>query len=250
MRLFGIIGFPLGHSFSQAHFSEKFSREKLADHEYRKFELRSIDELPGLLEREKELAGFNVTIPYKVEVLKYLDEIDKEALAIGAVNTVRVTHTGGKSILKGFNTDAPAFRRSLTENLTSIPETAIVLGTGGASRSVVHTLQSLNIKTVVISRKAAAGDYTYDTLPDEIIRTSGLIVNTTPSGMAPDVKNAPAIDYSQLHHGQLLFDLIYNPPVTLFLEKGGRQGCSTVNGEMMFRYQAELAWQVWNGKIR
>lgn len=250
MRLFGIIGYPLGHSFSQKHFTEKFEREQLADHCYRKFELTDISQLPALIIGEPDLRGFNVTIPYKVRVMDYLDEIDDTAAAIGAVNTVRVVRREGRPFLHGFNTDAPAFRESLLKNLISLPETALVLGTGGAAKSVVHTLIDLNIIAIPVSRQPVRGGFSYDELPGYVISEAGLIVNTTPLGTAPDVDAMPPIDYSYLREGQMLFDLVYNPPVTSFLALGEEHGCQTVNGSEMFLTQAELAWEIWNAEIR
>ena len=246
MRLFGIIGYPLGHSFSQKHFTEKFEREGLDGHSYRKFELSDISQLPALVESEPYLCGFNVTIPYKISVIDYLDETEETAAEIGAVNTVRVTRVKGRPYLRGYNTDAPAFRESLIKNLASLPETALVLGTGGASRSVMHTLVDLNIRAVPVSRRPVRGGYSYDELPGDVINEAGLIVNTTPVGMAPHVEAMPPIDYSYLREGQLLFDLIYNPPVTAFLARGEEHSCQTVNGEEMFLIQAGLAWDIWN----
>lgn len=250
MKLFGIIGYPLGHSFSQKHFTDKFDREQLADYCYRKFELPDISLLPSLIESEPELRGFNVTIPYKVQVMDYLDEIDETATGIGAVNTVRVTRREGKPFLKGFNTDAPAFRESLLKNLITLPESALVLGTGGAAKSVMHTLIDLNIIAIPVSRQPDRGGFTYDDLPGDVISEAGLIVNATPLGTAPDVDAMPPIDYSYLREGQMLFDLVYNPPVTSFLALGEEHGCQTVNGEEMFLVQAELAWEIWNADIR
>ncbi len=250
MRLFGIIGYPLGHSFSQKYFTEKFRSESLSGHEYRKFELTDISQLPGLLEREPDLCGFNVTIPYKVQVIEYLDEIDPVASEIGAVNTVKVTRRDGRLFLQGFNTDAPAFRESLLRNLLTIPETALVLGTGGAARSVMHTLIDLNIIPVMVSRRPHRGGYTYDDLPGDVISEAGLIVNATPVGMAPEIHAMPPIDYSCLREGQMLFDLTYNPPVTAFLAEGEAHGCQTVNGEDMFLVQAGLSWDIWYEEVR
>jgi len=250
MRLFGIIGYPLGHSFSQKHFTEKFERESIPDHAYRKFELSDIGQLPALLESEPDLCGFNVTIPYKVQVIAYLDEIDPVASEIGAVNTVRVSRRNGRPFLQGFNTDAPAFRESLMKNLLTLPETALVLGTGGAARSVTHTLIDLNIIPILVSRRPLRGGYTYDDLPGDVISDAGLIVNATPVGMAPATDAMPPIDYSYLRDGQLLFDLTYNPPVTAFLAEGEARGCQTVNGEEMFLVQAGLAWKIWNEEIK
>lgn len=250
MRLFGIIGYPLGHSFSQKHFTEKFERESIPDHAYRKFELSDIGQLPALLESEPDLCGLNVTIPYKVQVIAYLDEIDPVASEIGAVNTVRVSRRNGRPFLQGFNTDAPAFRESLMKNLLTLPETALVLGTGGAARSVTHTLIDLNIIPILVSRRPLRGGYTYDDLPGDVISDAGLIVNATPVGMAPATDAMPPIDYSYLRDGQLLFDLTYNPPVTAFLAEGEARGCQTVNGEEMFLVQAGLAWKIWNEEIK
>ncbi|MFZ2286000.1 MAG: shikimate dehydrogenase, partial [Bacteroidales bacterium] len=233
MRLFGIIGYPLGHSYSRKHFTEKFERESITDHAYRKFELSDIGQLPGLLEREPELCGFNVTIPYKVQVIDFLDEIEPVASEIGAVNTVRVLRRNGRPYLQGFNTDAPAFRESLLRNLMTLPETALVLGTGGAARSVMYTLIDLNIIPVMVSRRPLRGGYSYDDLPGDVISEAGLIVNATPVGMAPDIASMPPIDYSCLRDGQMLFDLTYNPPLTAFLAEGEAHGCQTVNGEEM-----------------
>ena len=250
MRLFGIIGYPLGHSFSQKHFTEKFERESIPDHAYRKFELSDIGQLPALLESEPDLCGLNITIPYKVQVIAYLDEIDPVASEIGAVNTVRVSRRNGRPFLQGFNTDAPAFRESLMKNLLTLPETALVLGTGGAARSVTHTLIDLNIIPILVSRRPLRGGYTYDDLPGDVISDAGLIVNATPVGMAPATDAMPPIDYSYLRDGQLLFDLTYNPPVTAFLAEGEARGCQTVNGEEMFLVQAGLAWKIWNEEIK
>ena len=245
MRLLGIIGYPLGHSFSQGYFTEKFRNENLPDYVYRKFEIPSIEYLLPLLDTEKDLCGFNVTIPYKVQVMKYLDEIDEAASEIGAVNTVKVSRAGGRVSLKGFNTDAPAFRMSLLENLVEIPETALVLGTGGASKSVRHILTELGIRPLPVSRTSAPGVFSYKTIPKDEITAAGLIVNTTPVGTFPDINACPPLDYSCLRQGQLLFDLIYNPPLTQFLKHGEDHECYIVNGEQMFRYQAEMAWKIW-----
>jgi shikimate dehydrogenase len=248
MKLFGIIGFPLGHSFSQKHFTEKFEREGLSDYAYRKFELPAIEMLPGLIAREPELCGFNVTIPWKIKVISYLDETDPDAAGIGAVNTVKVSRRDGRTWLKGYNTDAPAFRESLLKNLVTLPESALVLGTGGAAKSVMHTLLDLNIRAIPVSRYPLSGGYSYDELPGELISEAGVIVNTTPLGTAPATETMPPIDYSYLREGQLLFDLVYNPPVTSFLARGEEQGCLTVNGEEMFLIQAGLAWDIWNSE--
>jgi shikimate dehydrogenase len=250
MRLFGIIGYPLGHSFSQRYFTEKFIREKLSEHSYLKFEIPSVEDLPALLQRETSLCGFNVTKPYKVQIIRYLDEIDPVAEEIGAVNTVRVTRSDGRYRLKGFNTDAPAFRESLIKNLGRLPEYAVVLGTGGAAKSVVYILKGLNIRVIPVSRNPVAGGYSYDNLPGDVLGSAGVIINATPVGMAPDLDASPPIDYTLLSRKQLLFDLIYNPPVTQFLKRGEEHGCRIRNGDEMFHIQAELSWNIWNSEFR
>ncbi len=246
MKLYGLIGFPLGHSFSHHYFTEKFEREGLAGYSYRLFELPDIEQLPALIEGEPLLRGFNVTIPWKVKVIEYLDETDPEAMSIGAVNTVTVTRGDGGCKMKGYNSDAPAFRETLMEYLSAPPSLALVLGTGGAARSVTSALKQMGTEVVPVSRSSVPGGYRYDTLPPELLRRAGVIVNTTPLGMAPEINTLPPIDYSCLTEGQLLYDLVYNPPLTRFLLKGTEQGCATVNGMAMLRRQAELAWQIWS----
>lgn len=246
MRLFGIIGLPLGHSFSQKYFTEKFLKENLSDHSYCKFELSDISQVTNLLENEPDLAGFNVTIPYKLAIMSYLDEIDPVASEIGAVNTVKITRVSGRPRLKGFNTDAPAFRASLLDNLSTIPDSAVVLGTGGASKSVVYVLNDLGIRTLIVSRKESGLVFSYGSIPTDEITSAGVIVNTTPVGMSPAADACPPLDYSLVNSGTLFFDLIYNPAETLFMQRGMEMGCPAVNGEAMFRYQAEMAWKIWN----
>ena len=250
MILYGIIGYPLGHSFSQRYFTEKFQRERLSDHIYRKFELESAAMIPSLPESQKELRGFNVTIPYKVEVMKYLDFIDPVASEIGAVNTVRVSERNGRRYLEGFNTDAPAFMSTLEGVIRPGNGYALVLGTGGASRSVTWVLREMKINIVPVSRSAVEGGYTYATLPAEVLAHAALIVNTTPVGMVPVTDAFPPLDYSILDGRQVLYDLIYNPAVTEFLRRGKERGCTVVNGEGMFISQAELAWKIWTAVLR
>ncbi len=245
MNLYGIIGFSLGHSFSQRYFTEKFRREGLEGYAYHSFELPVIEHLPSLLDSEPSLCGFNVTIPWKVKVMKYLDEVDHDAALIGAVNTVAVKWHNGRRWLKGYNTDEPAFRMTLQEHLVRTPGTALVLGTGGAARSIRYALEKLSVRAIPVSRKPVEGGYSYDTLPAEVVRKAGVIVNATPLGMSPDTDSMPPVDYDSLHEGQLLYDLVYNPPVTRFLERGAEQGCITVNGLAMLHRQAELAWEIW-----
>ena len=244
MRRFGLIGRPLGHSASAAYFTEKFRREGIADCAYALYELPAIEELPRLLERLPELAGFNVTIPYKREVMRYLDDLSFDARAIGAVNCVR---RGADGRLTGHNTDIVGLRGSLDELLGGeLPEQALVLGTGGASQAVQYALAERNIPYALVSRDPAKGNYTYDNLPCEVVEQSLLIVNATPVGTYPAVDCAPRIPYAYVTPAHRLLDLVYNPPLTQFLAYGQQRGARVMNGERMFCAQAEAAWAIWN----
>ncbi len=248
MKLYGIIGYPLDHSFSEKYFTEKFLREGLKDYSYKKFPLASIDLLPALLREKSELCGFNVTIPYKKEVMKYLHSLDPVAEAIGAVNVVRIFRSPEGMKLRGYNTDAPAFRVSLEKNIGSKPATALVLGTGGAAASVWYILENMGITVCKVSRSAGKGNLTYEELTPSILGETDIIVNATPLGMAPDTDACPPIDYSCLDSHHFLYDLIYNPEKTEFLRRGEKQGCKTSNGLEMLHLQADYAWQIWNSE--
>lgn len=244
MRRFGLIGRPLGHSASAAYFAEKFRREGIAGCDYALYELPAIGELPRLLERMPELEGFNVTIPYKREVMRYLDDLSFDARMIGAVNCVR---RGADGRLTGHNTDIVGLRASLDELLSGdLPEQALVLGTGGASQAVQYALAERNIPYSLVSRDAAKGNYIYDNLPCEVVEQSRLIVNATPVGTYPAVDCAPRIPYAYVTPAHRLLDLVYNPPLTQFLAYGQQRGARVMNGEKMFRAQAEAAWKIWN----
>lgn len=244
MRRFGLIGRPLGHSASAAYFTAKFEREGIADCAFALYELPSIDALPELLRAQPELEGFNVTIPYKREVMRYLDDLSFDARMIGAVNCVRREADGR---LTGHNTDIAGLRASLDELLgDDLPEQALVLGTGGASQAVQYALAERNIPYALVSRDAAKGNCTYDNLPCEVVEQSRLIVNATPVGTYPAVDDAPRIPYAYVTPAHRLLDLIYNPPLTQFLDYGQQRGARVMNGERMFRVQAEAAWEIWN----
>lgn len=248
MRLFGLIGFPLSHSFSANYFSRKFVKEQISEVEYRHFPLSSISLLTELIEKQPDLQGFNITIPYKIEVLPFLNEISEEAAAIGAVNCVRITRMTGKIILKGYNTDVYGFRESLIPLLKPHHTHALVLGTGGASKAVCYTLKELGIGYSLVSRNGLnERNLTYSSLTKKDIDTSLLIINTTPVGMHPDTTACPAIPYQFLSSGHLLFDLIYNPAETTFLRMGKKYGATTNNGLQMLELQAEKSWEIWNG---
>lgn len=243
MRRFGIIGRPLGHSASARHFTAKFEREKL-DCVYAQYELPSIEALPDLLASTPNLVGFNVTIPYKQQVMRYLDALSEEAERIGAVNCVRRTKEGR---LIGYNTDIIGLRAALDELLgATVIDHALVLGTGGASQAVQYALTEREIPFDLVSRNAATGNYTYDNLPAEVVEASKLIVNATPVGTWPKVEEAPRIPYAYLTPEHHLLDLVYNPPLTQFLDYGLQRGARILNGERMFLEQAAAGWQIWN----
>lgn len=244
MRRYGLIGRPLGHSASAAWFAAKFEREGIADCTYELYELPAIGDLERLLVDVPELCGFNVTIPYKCEVMAFLDDLSHDARMIGAVNCVRREADGR---LTGHNTDIVGLRAALGELLGGEPvERALVLGTGGASQAVQYALAEQGIPFDLVSRDAVKGNYTYDNLPCEAVEQSRLIVNASPVGTYPAVDVAPHIPYGYLTPRHYLLDLVYNPPLTQFLDFGRQRGAHVLNGEVMFREQAEASWRIWN----
>ncbi len=245
-RLYGLIGYPLEHSFSPGYFKQKFAALGLNDAEYRLFPLKNIADFSSFLKDHTNLAGLNVTIPYKEKIMDYLDEIDPAAGEIGAVNTVQISQKSEKKYLKGFNTDFIGFRESIERKLQPSHRKALVLGTGGSSKAVVYALRLLNIPCQLVSRTAITGALSYQDLDAEFLRDYQIIVNTTPLGMFPHINQAPEIPYHLLNNSHLLFDLIYNPEETRFLQKGKEQGAATVNGQEMLRLQADAAWEIWN----
>jgi len=226
MRRFGLIGRPLGHSASAKYFTEKFRKEGLSDCEYALYELPSVEELPSLLAAMPELCGLNVTIPYKRSVMHLLDRIAPEAQAIGAVNCIRRLRNG---TLEGHNTDIAGLRAALDR-----------------LQAVQYALAERGIPFALVSRDAAKGNYTYDNLPCEAVAESRLIVNASPVGTYPAVGEAPRIPYAYITPEHFLLDLVYNPPLTRFLDCGLRRGARVLNGETMFRGQAEASWRIWN----
>ena len=247
MRLFGLIGYPLMHSFSRSFFSKKFLDEGI-DAEYQNFEIPSIEEFPKIISGHADLCGLNVTLPYKQAVIPYLDELGNEAREIGAVNVVRVTHAGASVRLKGFNADVIGFVRSLQPLLKPSHRKALVLGTGGASKAIVYGLHSLSIETLQVSRRPAAGMIGYGQIDAAVLGEYTVIVNCTPCGMYPHVAESPDIPYHLLGSRHLLYDLVYNPEETMFLQQGRRQGCIVKNGLDMLHLQALASWDYWNGK--
>lgn len=247
MKLYGLIGFPLGHSFSARFFTEKFSREGI-DAQYLNFELPDIGDLMELLSERPELEGLNVTIPYKELIMPYLTEASAGARAIGAVNTVRISHDsdGNVTTLSGHNTDAPAFARTLAPLLPVEAVSALVLGSGGASKAVCAALTSLGVSHTVVSRTAAPGRLTYADLTAETMAANRVIVNTTPLGMYPKTDGCPPIPYDLLTERHICYDLVYNPEETLFMRKAAEKGATVKNGLDMLHLQALLAWKIWN----
>jgi shikimate dehydrogenase len=242
MKVYGLIGYPLSHSFSKGFFAEKFAREGIKECMYESFPIPGIDELPALIAQYPELQGLNVTIPYKEAVMSYLDELSPAAAQIRAVNCIRFKD--GRKV--GYNTDAIGFRRSLEPLLKSHHNKALVLGTGGAAKAVQYVLESMSIPYKLVSRQPGADMITYEQLDATMMAAHTLIINTTPLGMYPHVDAAPALPYEQLTDKHLLYDLIYNPPVTAFLRKGADKGATIKNGHEMLILQAEASWEIWN----
>ena len=250
IRLFGLIGYPLSHSFSQRYFTEKFAKEGYQGFSYMNFPLENIGELPHLLEQYPDLYGFNVTIPYKEQIIPFLNEMDAVAEKTGAVNTVRVEHNGKDIYLKGYNTDVYGFSRSLEEWFAALdvelPRQALVLGAGGASKAVACALRKLNITVRLVSRKEGRDIYkTYGQLNAADMAAHPLMINTTPLGMFPDTGECPAIPYQYLTEKHYLYDVVYNPEETLLMRKGLEMGASVYNGERMLHLQADKAWEIW-----
>lgn len=246
MKKFGIIGFPLGHSFSPGYFNEKFQNEGI-DAVYERHELPSITEFPALVASVPELVGLNVTIPYKEKVMEYLDVVSPEARAIGAVNVIKVEHNGSKVELKGYNSDVIGFSRSIEPFIEPHHKKALILGTGGASKAVNYALCNLGLETVFVSRSAKDGTIQYEDVTAELLKEYEVVVNCTPCGMAPHFDECPNIPYEALGPNNLLYDLIYNPDETLFLRNGRQNGAITKNGLEMLLLQAEAGWEIWQG---
>lgn len=250
---FGLIGKTIGHSFSATYFNEKFKREGI-DARYDLYPLEDITLLPSLISSHPHLAGVNVTIPYKVDVLKYLDTLSHEAEAIGAVNVIKITRDGNRVMLRGYNSDAYGFTESLRRVLDksgqsptgdSTKADAFVLGTGGASKAVIWSLQKLGFYPRLVGRKRKENCIAYEDLTPQEVANAVLIVNCTPLGTSPDVNTVAPFPYQYLHEGQICFDLVYNPAETLFMRIAKAHGCIVSNGLEMLHLQAEGAWKIW-----
>ena len=237
MKHFALIGYPLGHSLSASYFGEKFAREGI-DAEYSPLPIENVEEV---LPHCEHLSGFNVTIPHKQAIMPFLAAISEEAQAIGAVNCVKVTPEG----LIGYNTDVVGIRKSL-EGVTLEGAKALVLGTGGASKAVQYVLREGGAEVEVVSRSKGSADLAYEELSEELIADTDIIVNTTPLGMFPNVDSVPTLPYSALSAKHTLFDCVYNPRQTKFLQLGAERGARTIDGLTMFYAQAEESWHIWN----
>ena len=276
MTAYGLIGYPLGHSFSRKFFTEKFEKEGI-DAQYLNFEIPSIEEFPEIIKNNPELRGLNVTIPYKQQVMQYLDEISEEAKAIGAVNVVRIERPspqpspimgretmrnagnkpdglpikgdmseGLRGSLIGYNSDVIGFVESIRPLLKAHHKKALILGTGGASKAIRYGLEKkLGMKTLFVSRNAREGMITYEEVTAEVLKEYEVIVNCSPVGMYPHVDECPALPYEAMNENNLLYDLVYNPLETLFMKKGAEQGATVKNGLEMLHLQAIASWKFW-----
>ena len=276
MNTYGLIGYPLGHSFSRKFFTEKFEKEGI-DAQYLNFEIPSIEEFPEIIKNNPELRGLNVTIPYKQQVMQYLDEISEEAKAIGAVNVVRIERPspqpspimgretmrnagnkpdglpikgdmseGLRGSLIGYNSDVIGFVESIRPLLKAHHKKALILGTGGASKAIRYGLEKkLGMKTLFVSRNAREGMITYEEVTAEVLKEYEVIVNCSPVGMYPHVDECPALPYEAMNENNLLYDLVYNPLETLFMKKGAEQGATVKNGLEMLHLQAIASWKFW-----
>jgi len=246
MDKYGLIGYPLGHSFSKRFFNDKFNAENI-DAQYLNFEIPAIEDLPIVIADNPTLRGLNVTIPYKQKVLSYLDDISPEARAIGAVNVVKVDHSGKDVNLKGYNSDVIGFIRSIEPLIKSYHKKALILGTGGASKAVNYGLrEKLGLETVFVSRHPRPDCVTYEDITPEVIQEYQVIVNCTPCGMFPHNDECPNLPYEAMTNKNLLYDLVYNPEETLFMKKGAAKGAAVKNGLEMLILQALASWEFWN----
>lgn len=249
MNRYGLIGYPLGHSFSARYFNQKFKDEGIEDTVFEAFPLKSLDEFNQLLENKPDLKGLTVTIPYKEQIFKYLDVITDEAKAVGAVNMIKIESNSGKRHLVGYNTDIYGFKESLPSEIFERKEKALVFGSGGASKAVVYILKELQIPYFIVSRQITESPdcISYEELENNnLIESHTILINTTPLGMFPEVSGAPDINYNQISKSHILIDLVYNPEVTEFMKRGMAKGAIVCNGLAMLHAQAEKAWQLWN----
>lgn len=246
MKIFGLIGKNINYSFSAKYFSEKFENEKIENSVYKNFDIPDITYFPQIIKKNKELKGLNVTIPYKEEIIPYLDKLSRKAEEIGAVNCIKITEKGN---LKGYNTDVFGFKKSLKPLLKPHHTKALILGTGGASKAVAYVLGKLGIKYKYVSRNPQKDEFSYSEVSQAIMKEYTLIVNTTPLGTFPGIGQFPEIGYKYFSDKHIAFDLIYNPSETAFLRLAKEKGATTKNGYDMLVFQAEKSWEIWNSYI-
>jgi len=244
MTKLGLLGKNISYSFSRSYFKTKFDDENIQDISYENFDIENIELFTSIIKNTEGLKGMNVTIPYKEAVIPFLDKINKKAKAIGAVNTIKITKKGK---LVGYNTDCYGFKKSIKPFLKSHHKKALILGTGGASKAIAYTLKKLDIKYSYVSRNASKGvKFTYDTITEKDVKKHQIIINCTPLGTFPDIKIYPNIPYKGITNRHILFDLIYNPEETKFLNYGKQKNAIIINGLNMLRLQAEKSWSIWN----
>lgn len=246
MRKFGLIGYPLGHSFSQKYFTEKFAREKITDCSYQNFPLKHIEELPDLIRENPDLCGLNVTIPYKTQILSYVNVTEPAVRDIGAVNVLKFKKTEGDVKIYGYNSDVFGITESIKPFFPGNTGNALILGTGGSSKAVSYALKKMGFRVTLVSRAGKPGILSYREVNSYVIDSTDLIVNTTPLGMFPDVLTKPDINYNLLNEKHVLFDLVYNPEITSFLKAGKERGCKIITGLKMLYSQADRSWEIWN----
>ncbi|MFT4544241.1 MAG: shikimate dehydrogenase [Bacteroidia bacterium] len=244
MRKFGLIGYPLSHSFSQKYFTDKFEAEGI-DAEYCNFQIESLEQLNDILRTEPNLVGLNVTIPYKTAIIPLLDEVGSCANSIQSVNTLCVSRNNNGWTLKGANTDVIGFKESI-EPFVAGHSQALILGTGGAAKAAFHVLEDFGLECNSVSRRPDEGDFMYEELTADDIWEHSIIVNCTPLGMYPQIDAAPDIPYESITPEHVMFDMIYNPAETVFLKNGRKRGAKTINGLKMLERQAEESWKIWN----
>lgn len=246
MRTFGLIGYPLSHSFSKKFFSEKFETEKIADCKYELYPIVHADEIKELIAKNTSLCGLNVTIPHKVNVLPFLNEVDEAAAQIGAVNCISINQTGERPFLKGYNTDAYGFAESLKPMLEKHHQKALIFGDGGAAKAVKYVLTQLGIAYLSVVRNPAPNAILYSAITPALLSEYTVLINTTPLGMLPNLDSYPVIPYQHVTNQHLAYDLVYNPEETIFLAKVKAQGGKIKNGLEMLYLQAERSWEIWN----
>jgi len=241
-KTYGLLGKNISYSFSKKYFTSKFTNDNITDAVYQNFDINSLSEFKKIIKETPNLKGLNVTIPYKETIFPYLDKVSGKAVRIGAVNTIRITKKGK---LKGYNTDAYGFKKSLQPLLKKHHKKALILGTGGASKAVAYALKKMHISYQFVSR-TKSNNFSYQSLTSAVISEHQIIINCTPLGTHPNINECPNIPYESITNQHLLYDLVYNPTETLFLKKGKKNGATTTNGEQMLVLQAKKSWEIWN----